>query len=479
MKNTPTAATIYEINTPIFLREIAGRAGHPVTLANVPDAEWDTITRPGIDTVWFMGVWKRSRIAKDMAKSETWLKAALPDMQDEDLLGSAYSIQEYVVDDLLGGNEGLATARVKLQERGIKIILDYVPNHVAIDHGWVTEHPDYFLTGTEHELEKHPEAFVQTPGGIFAKGKDPHFEPWSDVLQLNAFSPALRQEVIGTLQYIASMSDGIRCDMAMLMMNTIFKETWGDRVGDIPTDEYWPHIITAVRGVNPAFLFLAEVYWDRQQDLIDQGFDLCYDKDLYDHLLQGSVHAIKKHLEKPLSYQNHLLRFLENHDEERAAKEFPLDKHIAAAVITATLPGAHLYYDGEREGRVVKLPVHLGRRVDEPRNEAIVLFYDKLWAFTAQKKFEQGEWRLLTATSQLWHRESHHVLAWEWTTETSRSIVAVNYSPEKARVTLDADLKKATKVEDIPKGQVNLSEYINSSRLALGAWQHVVIELAK
>jgi hypothetical protein len=273
------------------------------------------------------------------------------------------------------------------------------------------------------------------------------------------------------------MSDGVRCDMAMLMMNTIFKETWGDRVGDMPEDEYWPHNISAVRDVNPAFLFLAEVYWDKQQDLLDQGFDLCYDKDLYDQLLHGSVQVIKKHLEKPVSYQNHLLRFLENHDEARAAKEFPLDKHMAAAVIMATLPGAHLYHDGEREGRTVKLPVHLGRRVDEPINAEIALFYDKLWAFTAEKKLEQGQWKLLTASSKLWHRESHHILAWEWTTETSRSIVAVNYSPEKARVGLDTDLKKATKAEDIFKGQVSLPEYINGSRLTLDAWQHVVLEL--
>ncbi|HEY8886412.1 MAG TPA: alpha-amylase family glycosyl hydrolase [Candidatus Microsaccharimonas sp.] len=480
MKNTSTP-TIYEINTPIFLREIGVRVGHPVTLADVPDNEWDAIARPGIDTVWFMGVWKRSMIAKDMAKGEKWLKAALPDMQDEDLLGSAYSIQEYVVDELLGGNDGLAVARGKLQDRGIGIILDYVPNHVAIDHEWVTatEHPDYFLLGSEHELAKHSEAFVQTPGGIFAKGKDPNFEPWSDVLQLNAFSPALRQEVLGTLQYIAGMSDGVRCDMAMLMMNTIFKHTWGERVGDMPTDEYWPHIIATVREAHPDFLFLAEVYWDKQQDLLDQGFGLCYDKDLYDHLLHGSVPVIKKHLEKPVEYQNHLLRFLENHDEERAAKEFPLDKHIAAAVITATLPGAHLYYDGEREGRTVKLPVHLGRRVDEPVNEAVALFYDKLWAFVARKNFAQGEWKLLMATSRFWHRESHHVLAWQWTGKTGASIIAVNYSAEKAHVTLDADLKKVTNAEDISKGHVNWAEYINGSRLTLDAWQHVVIELEK
>ena len=479
MKDNLTQPTIYEINTPIFLREVSERVGREVTFADIPDSEWDAIAYPGIDTIWFMGVWKRSLLARQMAKNEAWLKQALPDATDEDLIGSAYSIQEYVVDTSFGGNEGLATARFKLAQRGIKIMLDYVPNHVGIDHDWTAEHPDYFLLGTEQELAQQPEAFVQTPGGIFAKGKDPNFEPWSDVLQLNAFSTTLRQEVIGTLQAIARMSDGVRCDMAMLMMNTIFKSTWEDRVGDMPTNEFWPAVITATRQVNPEFVFLAEVYWDKQQAMLDQGFDFCYDKDLYDLLIDGSVHHIKKYLEKPVSYQQHLLRFLENHDEERAAHEFPLHKHLAAAVINATLPGAHLYYDGQREGRQVKVPVHLGRRVDEPVNNDIAVFYDKLYSFTQSKKIHNYEWQLVTATSTLWHFQSHHVLAWTWTNETSQYLVAVNYTHETARVTIDVDLTIAQSAVDILAGEVTLSEYISGSDLTLGPWQHVVIELAK
>jgi glycosidase len=469
--------TIYEINTPIFLREVGLRVGHPVTLAEVPDSEWDTIARPGINTVWFMGVWKRSQVARDMAKGEPWLKKALPDIQDEDLLGSAYSIQNYVVDDLLGGNDGLAAARIKLNDRGIKIILDYVPNHVAIDHVWVSEHPDYFLSGSEHELQHHPKAFVQTPSSIFAKGKDPNFEPWSDVLQLNAFSPALRHEVAETLKYIADMSDGVRCDMAMLMMNTIFKETWGDRVGDIPADEYWPAIITSVRETKPDFIFLAEVYWDKQQDLLDEGFDFCYDKDLYDHLLHGSLHTLREHLQKPVSYQQHLLRFLENHDEERAAHEFKLDKHIAAAVITMTLPGAHLYYDGQREGRKIRVPVHFGRRVGELPNGVLIDFYDKLLSFVAAKDLVHKQWQLTPVKSRLLHRESRHVLAWTWSDASSKFIVFVNYSHEKAVVRSDISLSQVLRATDIVKGDVNATEYINGSRMTLGAWQHVVFEL--
>jgi hypothetical protein len=477
VKDTPRQPSIYEINTPVFLREISARVGYPVTLADVPDNEWDLIARPGIDTIWFMGVWKRSLAARKMATNEVWLKEALPDASPEDIIGSAYSIQEYVVDASFGGNVGLAVARAKLRARGIGIMLDYVPNHVGIDHTWVTEHPDYFLLGTGHELAKHSEAFVQTAGGIFAKGKDPNFEPWSDVLQLNAFSIGFRQKAIATLQTIAGMCDGVRCDMAMLMMNTIFKSTWGERVGDIPAEEYWPSIISAVRQVNPDFLFLAEVYWGKQQDMLDQGFDLCYDKDLYDLLLDGSVHRIKKHLSKPVSYQLHLLRFLENHDETRAAHAFPLNKHFAAAVIIATLPGAHLYYDGQREGRSVKLPVHLSRRVTETANNEIIVFYDKLFSFVQSKRLYDQKWHLVTATSKLLHFESHHVLAWVWATEMSQTLIAVNYSHEKAQVSLGVELKKVRSATDILTGEVAVSEYISGSCISLEPWQHVVIEL--
>lgn len=473
--------TIYEINTPVFLYEVGKRAGHTVTLATVPDAEWDAIARPGIDTVWFMGIWQRSAIAKEMAKSEEWLQDALPDMRVEDLLGSAYSISDDVVDASFGGNDGLAQARVELRRRGIGIMLDYVPNHVGIDHVWATtpEYSDHFLPGTPDELAAHPEAFVQTHIGIVAKAKDPNFEPWSDVLQLNAFSPTLRTEVAATLSAIAGMCDGVRCDMAMLMMNTIFKATWGERAADVPADEYWPAIIAAARQANPDFIFLAEVYWDRQQDLLAQGFDFCYDKDLYDYLLDGSVDRIIQHLQQPASYQQHLLRFLENHDEERAAKEFPLEKHIAAAVITAMLPGAQLYHDGEREGRTIRVPVHLGRRTDEPVNDLVALFYDKLWAYKASKKCIQGNWQFIPVYTSFWHRTSHQVVAWQWTSEGNRCVIIVNYSPEKASVTVGAKVDHPTSADDISVGSVDASRYLHGSQVTLEPWAHVILSFAR
>ena len=479
MPDIRTQPTIYEINTPIFLAELSQLQKQRVTLATVPHKYWDELAEQGIDAVWFMGVWQRSPIARDLATGEPWLRHALPDIQQEDLLGSAYSIQDYVIDGSLGGNDALAEARAQLEKRGIGIILDYVPNHVAIDHAWATEHPEYLLLGSEAELFAHPEAFFEMNGKVFAKAKDPNFAPWSDVLQINAFSQALRQEVTQTLQHLATMCDGLRCDMAMLMMNDVFKQTWGERVGDVPDEDYWPEIISAVRQVRPDFLFLAEVYWDKEKDLLKQGFDLCYDKHLYDHLLESPAPVIKQYVEKPRQYQNHLLRFIENHDEKRAASVYSFDKHVAAAVVMATLPGAHLYHDGQREGRQLHVPVHLGRRVDEVPNDIMKLFYRKLWKFVSSESLYTHHWKQVKVITGLMHKESDQILAWVWTNKYSRFLICVNYSPKPAHGHVDLVTAKAHSAIQLTGGPLLLTHVLNDGYLKLQPWQHVIIELSK
>ena len=160
------------------------------------------------------------------------------------MIGSPYCVRDYVVDERFGGPEALAAARAQLADRGLALILDYVPNHVAPDHPWTARRPECLLTGTEEELARHPEAFLRTAGGVVANGRDPYFPPWPDVVQLNAFSPALRDAVTETLIALGAQCDGLRCDMAMLMTNEVFARTWGERAGPAPR-EYWPTLIGA------------------------------------------------------------------------------------------------------------------------------------------------------------------------------------------------------------------------------------------
>ena len=244
----------------------------------------------------------------------------------------------------------------------MRLILDFVPNHVAPDHPWVMEHPEYFIQGDEEDLRRDPASFVERGGRVFACGRDPYFPAWPDVLQLNAFNPGLRSAVIETLSDIAGQCDGVRCDMAMLLLNNIFERTWGLRAGAKPETNYWPEVIPAIKKENPDFKFIAEAYWDLEWELQQQGFDYCYDKRLYDRIEHDSANSVIGHLSGDLDYQDKLVRFIENHDEPRAAAVFTPEKERAAAVLVATLPGAKLFHEGQFEGRKVRLPVFLGRR---------------------------------------------------------------------------------------------------------------------
>ena len=153
---------------------------------------------------------------------------------------------------------------------------------------------------------------------MFAYGRDPYFAGWPDTLQLNYANPATQEAMIATLVKIAGQCDGVRCDMAMLVLPDVFERTWGLRA-----EPFWPRATARVREQAPGFCFMAEVYWDLEWTLQQQGFDYTYDKRLYDRLRDGHVRPIREHFHADHDYQNKMARFLENHDEPRAAATFP------------------------------------------------------------------------------------------------------------------------------------------------------------
>ena len=131
----------------------------------------------------------------------------------------------------LGGDEALARLRERLRDRGLKLMLDFVPNHTALDHPWVEDHPEYYVVGTELDLARAPQNYtwVKRPGGdrLLAYGRDPYFPGWPDTLQLNYGNPATQDAMLGELLRIAGQCDGVRCDMAMLVLPEVFERTWG------------------------------------------------------------------------------------------------------------------------------------------------------------------------------------------------------------------------------------------------------------
>jgi glycosidase len=452
---------IYEINTWVWLGELSLKYRMPVDLATVPKHEWDEIASDGFDAVWLMGVWERSPAGIDISMRNPGLledfRRALPDFTAQDNVGSPYCVRRYAVDEHLGGARGLAVARETLAKHGIRLILDFVPNHVAPDHPWANEHPEYFILGNNEDLAREPQSFVANAGRVFACGRDPYFPAWQDVLQLNAYNPGLRAAVVETLTGIAAQCDGVRCDMAMLMLNDIFERTWGARAGAKPVNDYWKTVIPAIKGKFAEFKFIAEAYWDLEWELQQQGFDHCYDKKLYDRMEHGDAENVRQHLLADISYQQKMVRFIENHDEPRAAATFSSGKEHAAAVVILTLPGATLLHEGQFEGRKVRLPVFLGRRPAERVDQSLTVFYERLLKAANRQVFRNGEWHLCERSGWPDNHSYLNILAWCWVRGEERYLVTINFRQEgsqgRVHVPWDGLSGKQWHLNDVLSGQ--------------------------
>jgi hypothetical protein len=440
MSGWPRYPVVYEINTWVWIDELSRKYGKSVDLGTVPGAEWDALGSRGLDAVWFMGAWERSpagiAISMDNAGLLEGFKHVLPDFSASDNVGSPYCVRRYIVDDHLGGRSGLAEARRQLRERGLRLILDFVPNHVAPDHPWVAEHPEYFVRGTAEDIARDPASFAEIGGAVFARGRDPYFPAWPDVLQLDAFQPGLRQAAIETLCDLAGQCDGVRCDMAMLMLNAIFERTWGARAGAPPDSDYWTTVIAATRGRSGEFRFIAEAYWDLEWELQQQGFDYCYDKKLYDRMEHADAEMVRQHLLGDLSYQDKMVRFIENHDEPRAAATFGSGKARAAAVAILTLPGARLLHEGQFEGRKARVPVFLARRPAEPVDQGVVAFYERLLEATHRAVFRDGAWQLCERSGWPDNQSFLSIVGWCWVKDGERFLVVMNFGSRQAQARL-------------------------------------------
>jgi hypothetical protein len=432
MRTWPKHPVIYEINTWVWLGELSRKYRKSVDLSTVAEQEWDAIAAHGFDAVWFMGIWERSPAGIGISMQNAGLiedfRRALPDFAAEDNVGSPYCVRRYTVDEHLGGPQGLAAARGMLRERGLRLILDFVPNHVAPDHPWVSDHPEFFVQGNADDARNDPASFVEAGGKVFACGRDPYFPAWPDVLQLNAFQPGLREAVIGTVAEIAGQCDGIRCDMAMLMLNNIFERTWEARAGVKPVNDYWTTVIPAIKAKWPEFRFIAEAYWDLEWELQQQGFDYCYDKKLYDRMEDGDAESVRLHLLADSSYQERMVRFIENHDEPRAAATFSPEEARAAAIAILTLTGAKLLHEGQFEGMKVRLPVFLGRRPAEPVDHDLAAFYGRLLKAINHDVFRNGEWRLCEKSGWPDNQSCQNILTWRWVKDEDRYLIVINFS---------------------------------------------------
>ena len=445
---SPCCPSLYQVNTRILLAELPHAKGRHASLDQVSDEFFDRLAVAGFDWLWLLGVWQTGPAGCAVSRREPQLRrefeAVLPDLVEEDICGSCFAVRDYAVHTEFGGNEALARFRQRLHRGGVRLLLDYVPNHTALDHRWAWEHPEYYIGGDEADLAAEPHNYcrVETRLGprILAHGRDPNFPAWTDTLQLNYRSRALRQAMVAELEKVAGLCDGVRCDMAMLLLPEVIQRTWGEKSlpgdGTPPVDQpFWPEAIARVRTLHPDFLFMAEVYWNLEGELQRQGFDYTYDKGLYDRLRAGDAEAVRQHLRADSNYQRRSVRFLENHDEPRAANVFPLLTHQAAAIVAYLVPGMRLFHDGQLEGRRIRVPVHLARRPAEPVDSVLCDYYRRLLECVKLPVVREGQWQLLECDAP-WEGNAtwRQFVAFLWQgPQAERLLVAVNYGDERGQ----------------------------------------------
>jgi len=434
----PRYPSLYQINTRVRLSELAADLGRPATLDDISERELDYLKQTGFDLVWFLGVWQTGPAGRKVSLSNPeWLAEyhrILPDFRESDVAGSCFAVQQYRVHSDFGGDAALDRLRKRLHQRGLRLVLDFVPNHTAPDHPWVAEHPEYYVSGTAEQLAAQPQNYTRISVGgqerILAYGRDPYFPGWPDTLQLNYGNPQFQDAWLQQLASVAARCDGVRCDMAMLVLPEIFERTWG-----IKAAPFWPRATKTVHTAFPEFIFLAEVYWDMEWTLQQNGFDYTYDKRLYDRLREGQARPVREHLFAGLDYQDKLARFLENHDEPRAAATFPFDEHRAAAIVTFLTPGLRFFHQGQFQGKRARIPTHLGRGPKEPVDEQIEQFYSLLLPLLKETAFREGEWKLLDC-HPAWagNASSDAFIAFAWTRgDNERRLVVVNYSEHNSQ----------------------------------------------
>jgi hypothetical protein len=441
---------LYQINTRVMMTGLGRGLGRTATLDDIPDAFLDDMRAKGFDWLWFLGLWQTGEAARKVSLTNPILRAEyvreLPDFREDDVCGSPFAIKGYKTHADFGGDQALARLRARMADRGLLLLGDYVANHVAPDHPWVDSHPEYFIAGTEEDIKREPQNWARIPGKkgkpdrIFAFGRDPYFPGWPDTLQLNYRHAGLREAMGDELLAVAKRCDGVRCDMAMLVQPDIFQRTWGDlalpKDGTEPAQgPFWRGALGKTKAKYPGFLPIAEVYWDREWELQQEGFEYTYDKRLYDRLVSGSGRAVREHLLADPVFQDRSLRFLENHDEPRAADTFPDATHRAAAVLCFLVPGMRFFHDGEFQGRRVHVSMHLRRRPDEPDRREWGDFYARILSCLRRSEAHEGAWHL-EGLRPAWDGNAtwNQFVAFSWRAQNGATLFGiVNYGPVRGQ----------------------------------------------
>ena len=312
-----------------------------------------------------------------------------------------------------------------------------MPNHVAPDHAWTTEHPEWFVRGTTDDLAADPAAFLAIGDAVIARGRDPYFPPWPDVVQLDASLPALREAAAAEVAAIAERCDGVRCDMAMLVLDDIFVRTWGDRAGGRPGAGRRAGVLAdgdgGRAGGSPRLRVLGRgVLGPRAATARGTASTPATTSGS----TTGSCTGSRRRRSAPTSAPTSATRPTRSASSRTTTsrgwrRRCRAPAARAAAVVALTLPGVALLHEGQEVGRRIRVPVTLGRRPDEAPDTDLDGWYGRLRTAIGAG-MRRGEWALVDVEGWPDNRSCEHLVAWTWIGPDARFLVVVNLSDDKA-----------------------------------------------
>ena len=417
---------LYEISTRPWLYELSKKYKRQITkIRDIPLEEFDYLKENGVDIVWMMGVWKLGEYGVEFDR-KTDFSYFLPDIKEEDIIGSPYAISEYICNPEIGTNDDLIWIKEKLNSRNLKLMLDFVPNHSAIDAP-TTTNPKLYIRAPEGK--KDPERYTDS-GFAFGRYNN-NIEAWKDVIQWNYWEEETRKLMKDNLMTVLSFADGVRCDVAGLLLNDVFENTWGKELSywgyKRPQNEFWEYAFEEVKKKYPNAILLAEVYGESQiEALYKLGFTYTYNKDLLDKL-QGSASDINEYIKsKTQEYWEHSAHFVENHDENRVVYTMAnIGKAKAAGAIAATIGGMIFMNHGQWNGYKNKLEVHLRRGYEENGVEEVKKFYKRLMEIIKDPAFTGEKMNLI---NNLKGKKKDDFISYLRQKDESYYLVVINYS---------------------------------------------------
>ena len=416
----PTAVLIAK-STYVWLAQLSKQFGRRISrLDEIPDEELATLAHRGLNSLWLIGVWERSRASKTIKQL----------CGNSDAVASAYSLFDYRISEDLGGDAAYINLRDRAYRYGVRLASDMVPNHMGIDSPWVVEHPEWFISRGDSpypaysfngpdlssdgrvEIKIDDHYFEQTDAAVVFRRVDRHTGdtryiyhgndgtsfPWNDTAQLDYLNPAVREQVIQTILHVARLFPVIRFDAAMTLAKRHFHRLWfpgPGASGAIPSraefgmsqaefdrampHEFWREVVDRVAAEVPGTLLLAEAFWLMEGYFVRTlGMHRVYNS-AFMVMLRDEDNAkyrsvIKNTLEFDPDIMKRYVNFMSNPDERTAIDQFGKgDKCFGVAAMMATLPGLPMFGHGQIEGFTEKYGMEYQRpRYDETPDHWLV-----------------------------------------------------------------------------------------------------------